>query len=390
MRESVQDFVTSCLSCQRNKSSTQRPFGLLSPLDIPDSRWHTVTMDWITDLPTSSGGFNAILVIVDKLTKYVHLVPTTKESSSEDVARLFIAHVYCYHGLPKVLISDRDVRFTSGFWRSFCKQLGMNPRYSTAFHPMTDGQTERTNRTLEEVIRHFIDGEHKQWEELLPLVQFAMNNAKSSSTGETPFFLNHGCHPATPISLSLPEGKLPSLDAVFKDLESTHVRIRDLLKAAQDRQKAYADARFRRPHDFKAGDYVLLSTRNLRFKVGKKKFHPKFIGPFKILSMVPGSNNAARLELPASYSRIHPVFHVSLFKPYHKDAHAPPPAPEPMVEDGIPMYKVERILSTRMRRQGKRKVQEFLIKWEGYDDAHNSWEPRKNLTDDLLVDYPLR
>lgn len=390
MRQSVQDYVASCLSCQRNKSSTQRPFGLLSPLDIPDSRWHTVTMDWITDLPTSSGGFNAILVIVDKLTKYVHLVPTTKESSSEDVARLFIANVYQYHGLPKVLISDRDTRFTSSFWRSFCKQLGIQPRYSTAFHPQTDGQTERTNRVLEEVLRHFIDGEHKQWEELLPLVSFAMNNAKSSSTGETPFFLNHGCHPATPVSLGLPEGKLPSLDAVFKDLEFTHLRIRELLKAAQDRQKAYADARFRRPHDFKKDDYVLLSTRNLKFKSGKKKLHPKYIGPFQIVDMVPGSNNAARLNLPASYSRIHPVFHVSLLKPYRMDVHAPPPPPEPLVEDGIPMYTVEKILSTRYRKNGKRKVQEFLIKWQGYDDAHNSWEPRKNLTPDLLVDYPLR
>jgi len=390
MRPAVQDFVKSCLSCQRNKSSTQRPFGLLSPLDIPDSRWHTVTMDWIMDLPPSAQGNNAIMVIVDKLTKYVHLVPTTKESSSEDVARLFIAHVYQYHGLPKVLISDRDTRFTSGFWRSFCKHLGMQPRYSTAFHPQTDGQTERTNRVLEEVLRHFIDGEHKQWEELLPLAAFAMNNAKSSSTGETPFFLNHGCHPATPVSLGLPEGKLPSLDAVFKDLEFTHSKIRELLKSAQDRQKAYADARFRRPHDFKKDDFVLLSTRNLKFKTGKKKLHPKFIGPFKILDMVPGSNNAARLALPASYSRIHPVFHVSLLKPYHVDVHCTPPTPEPLVEDGVPMYSVEKILSTRVRRNGKRKVQEFLIKWLGYDDAHNSWEPRKNLTADLLQDYPLR
>ena len=389
MRKSIQSFVQSCTSCQRNKSSTQRPFGLLTPLEIPDSRWHTVTMDWIMDLPTSSSGFNAIMVIVDKLTKYVHLVPTTKESSSEDVARLFIAHVFQYHGLPKVLISDRDTRFTSGFRRSFCKQLGMQPRYSTAFHPQTDGQTERTNRVLEEVLRHFIDGEHKQWEELLPLAAFAMNNAKSSSTGETPFFLNHGCHPATPVSLGLPQGQLPSLDAVFKDLEFTHSRIRDLLKSAQDRQKAYADSRFRRPHDFKKGDNVLLSTRNLRFKTGKKKLHPKYIGPFQILDMIPGSNNAARLDLPKSYSRIHPVFHVSLFKPYHADANSLPHAPEPLVEDGIPMYTVEKILSTRIRRNGRRKVQEFLIKWQGYDDAHNSWEPRKNLTEDLLEDYPL-
>jgi transposase InsO family protein len=393
LRKSVQDFVQSCLSCQRNKSSTQRPFGLLSPLAIPDSRWHTVTMDWITDLPSSASGYNAIMVIVDKLTKYVHLVPTTKESSSEDVARLFIAHVFQYHGLPRVLISDRDPRFTSGFWKAFCRQLGMQPRYSTSFHPQTDGQTERMNRVLEEVLRHFIDGEHKQWEELLPLAAFAINNAKSSSTGETPFFLNHGCHPLTHNSLSELEGKLPSLDAVFKDLEHVHSRVKELLRSAQDRQKAYADTRFRRPHDFKKDDLVFLSTRNLKFKTGRKKLHPKYIGPFKILDMVPGSNNAARLALPASYSRIHPVFHVSLLKPYHEDPHSDsPPAVEPPVEDGMPMYAVEKILSTRLRRigKGKRRVQEFLIKWEGFDDAHNSWEPRKNLTDDLLVDYPLK
>ena len=393
IRKSVQDFVQSCLSCQRNKSSTQRPFGLLSPLAIPDSRWHTVTMDWITDLPVSASGYNAIMVIVDKLTKYVHLVPTTKESSSEDVARLFIANVFQYHGLPKVLISDRDPRFTSGFWKAFCRQLGMQPRYSTSFHPQTDGQTERMNRVLEEVLRHFIDGEHKQWEELLPLAAFAINNAKSSSTGETPFFLNHGCHPITHNSMSELEGRLPSLDAVFKDLDHVHSRVKELLKSAQDRQKAYADARFRRSHDFKKDDLVFLSTRNLKFKSGKKKLHPKYIGPFKIVDMVPGSNNAARLALPASYSRIHPVFHVSLFKPYHADPHSNnPPVVEPPVEDGMPMYAVEKILSTRLRRigKGKRKVQEFLIKWEGYDDAHNSWEPRKNLTDDLLVDYPLK
>lgn len=392
MRKSIQDFVQSCISCQRNKSSTQRPFGLLTPLPIPDSRWHTVTMDWITDLPTSASGYNAIMVIVDKLTKYVHLVPTTKESSSEDVARLFIAHVFQYHGLPRVLISDRDPRFTSGFWRAFCRQLGMQPRYSTSFHPQTDGQTERMNRVLEEVLRHFIDGEHKQWEELLPLAAFAINNAKSSSTGETPFFLNHGCHPVTHNSLSELEGRLPSLDAVFKDLEHVHSRVKELLQSAQDRQKAYADARFRRPHDFKKDDLVFLSTRNLKFKTGRKKLHPKFIGPFKIIDMVPGSNNAAKLALPASYSRIHPVFHVSLLRPYLGDPHScSPPAVEPPVEDGMPMYAVEKILSTRLRRigKGKRKVQEFLIKWEGYDDSHNSWEPRKNLTDDLLVDYPL-
>ena len=390
MRESIQDFVTSCTSCQRNKSSTQRPFGLLSPLSVPDSRWHTVTMDFIMDLPRSASGYDAIMVLVDKLTKYVHLIPVVKTCSAEDVARYFIQHVYQYHGLPKVLISDRDPRFTSNFWKAFCKRLGMDPRYSTAFHPQTDGQTERTNRVLEEVLRHFIDGDHKNWEDLLPLAAFAMNNAKSSTTGETPFYLNHGSHPHTPLTLGLPEGTLPTLEVVFKDMESTlTTRIKELITAAQDRQKTYADNRFRRPHTFQVGDKVMLSTKNLKFRVGVKKLHPKYLGPFEITEMVGSSNNAVRLRLPSSYHRIHPVFHVSLLKPFHEGSSFKPLPPEPEVEDGMPYYKVERILGTRVRKVGRRKVQEFLIQWVGYDHSHNSWEPRKNLTDDLLKDYPL-
>ena len=188
MRESVRSFVSACTSCQRNKSTNKRPFGLLSPLPIPDSRWHTVTMDFIMDLPKSATGNDAIMVLVDKLTKYVHLVPVVKTCSAEDVARYFIQHIYQYHGVPKVLISDRDPRFTSKLWKAFCQRIQIIPRYSTAFHPETDGQTERTNRVLEEVLRHFVDGEHKNWEDLLPFAAFAMNNAKSSTTGETPFY----------------------------------------------------------------------------------------------------------------------------------------------------------------------------------------------------------
>jgi hypothetical protein len=240
---------------------------------------------------------------------------------------------------------------------------------------------------MEEVLRHFIDGDHKDWEDLLPLAAFAMNNAKSSSTGETPFFLNHGTHPATPVSLGLPQGKLPTLEVVFQDMESTLTRIRDLLRSAQDRQKTYADSRFRQPHTFKEGDRIMLSTRNLKFKKGVKKLHPKFIGPFTIDAMIGTSGNAARLILPSTYSRVHHVFHVSLFKPYKEDARSQPLPPEPEVEEGLPLYKVERILSHRLRKVGKRKLHEYLIKWQGYDDTHNSWEPKKNLTDDLLNGY---
>jgi hypothetical protein len=384
MKESVQNYVQSCMSCQRNKSSNKRPFGLLNPLEIPDSRWHTVTMDFIMDLPITSLGHDAILVFVDKLTKFVHLAPTNKTCSADEASRLFLTHVYQYHGTPKVLISDRDPRFTSNFWKGFCNRLGIEPRFSSAFHPETDGQTERTNRVIEEVLRHFIDSDHVQWEELLPLAAFAMNNAKNSSTGETPFFLNHGSHPSTPVTLGLPQSKLPTLDTVFTDLDTTLSRIKLLMRSAQDRQKAYAD-KSRAPHEFAVGDLVLLSSRNLKFKSGVRKLHPKFLGPFPIIKMV--GKNAAKLELPATYSRIHPVFHVSLFKTFKEGPDALKSPPNPEVVDGVPFFKVEKILSTRDRRSGRKKIQEFLIKWEGYDDTHNSWEPKENLTPDLLADY---
>ena len=385
LRQQVQSYVAACPDCQRNKSSTKRPFGLLHPLEIPDSRWHTVTMDFIMDLPKSSSGYNAILVFVDKLSKFVHLVPTNKECTAEDCSRLFIKNVWQYHGLPKVFISDRDPRFTSVFWKTFCATLNIKPQFSTAFHPQTDGQTERTNRVIEEVLRHFVNGKHSNWEDLLPIVAFAINNAKSASTGETPFFLNFGTHPHNEITAALPEVTLPSLDVVFHDLENTLKEVKELHKSAQDRQKTYADTK-RRAHSFKEGDFVLLATKNLRFREGVKKLHPKYIGPFEIIRMV--GLNAAELQLPDNYSRLHKVFHVSLLQPYQDGGSFKPLPPPPSVDDdGAPWYKVEKILGHRTKHSGKRSLNEYLIKWRGYDSTHNSWEPEGNITPDLVKEY---
>jgi hypothetical protein len=151
--------------------------------------------------------------------------------------------------------------------------------------------------------------------------------------------------------------------------------------AAQDRQKHYAD-KARAPHDFKTGDQVLLSTRNLKFRSGVKKLHPRYIGPFPILGMA--GQNAARLQLPPAYEKIHPVFHVSLLKPFQASGTFHP-LPPPEVVDGVSYYEVEKILSTREKKSGRRKVtKEYLVKWRGYDDTHNSWEPAQNLSVELL------
>jgi RNase H-like domain found in reverse transcriptase/Reverse transcriptase (RNA-dependent DNA polymerase)/Integrase zinc binding domain/Chromo (CHRromatin Organisation MOdifier) domain/Retroviral aspartyl protease/Integrase core domain len=387
MWNDVGNFVASCPQCQINKAGHQRPAGLLQPLPIPDTRWHTVTLDFVTGLPKTSRQYDAILVFVDKLTKMVHLAPTTQECTTEEAARLFFKHVFSLHGQPEVIISDRDARFTSEFWRKLAKQLQTRLLFSTAYHPETDGQTERTNRVVEEVLRNFVGSDTKSWEDVLPFVEFAINNAKNDSTKETPFFLNYGANPRTPITNQLSAVRpptLPVLEELFHSMDDALQRVQLLLRAAQDRQKTYADQR-RRPHDIIQGDSVLLSSKNLRVKgKGRKKLFPKFVGPFTVTEMV--GPNAARLDLPTNW-RIHDVFHVSLLKPYkHRPgARIPPP---PQIIDGEPYYKVERILAHRDRRVGKKKtVREYLIKWLGYSDEHNSWEPTANLSSDLLEDY---
>ncbi|GJP49622.1 hypothetical protein CLOM_g8808 [Closterium sp. NIES-68] len=158
----------------------------------------SVSLDFITYLPNTRDGHTAILVFVDRLTKMVHFVTTTTDVSAEDTAKLFVAHVFRLHGLPRVLVSDRDLRFTSRFWYEVTQTLGTKLKMSSAFHPQTDGQIERTNRTLEQMLRSFIGPTQDDWDDLLPVVEFAVNNSVHESTHEKPFILNCGRHPATP------------------------------------------------------------------------------------------------------------------------------------------------------------------------------------------------
>ena len=223
-------------------------------------------------------------------------------------------------------------------------------------------------------------------------MQFSINNAKHVSTGYTPFFLNYGRHPRSPLSNEITALKaaahvhtpgLPALSEVLQEMEVTLNRVKRSLQAAQDRQKSYAD-KHRRPHQITEGMHVLLSSKSLRFQgKGKRKLFPKFIGPFLVSEMV--GQNAARLKLPGDWL-MHPVFHVSLLKPFRGD---PPDAV--MVEDSIPLdlqhmpaYEVESILATRL---GSKKQTEFLCKWSNFTDDHNSWETAENLPAQLVGDF---
>lgn len=379
MTRDTVDFVRSCDECQRNKSSNQQPIGQLQPLQIPLRRWQSVSIDFIMELPRTVSGHDAVVVVVDRMSKMVHIAPTTSNVNSEEFAQLFLDNVVRLHGLPTELVTDRGSQFISNFWKTLCEKLGMRRAMSTAFHPQTDGQTERTNRVLEDMLRHYISPTCDDWDEHLYAAEFAINNTVNASTRFTPFYLNYGEHPLTPLS-----AEIPVKDAVT-DAETLAARIVDAVKSAkqnlldaQSRQKAYADLK-RRPCSFKVGDEVLLSTKNIKLRVQKAtKLLPKYIGPFKILRSV--GPVAFELDLPAEL-RVHRVFHASLLKPYVRTGttrEQPKPLPVEWIE-GDPVYEVEKILLHRDRRiKGGRTRREYLIKWSGYGPEHNSWVSEKD------------
>ncbi|KAF1323729.1 Pol protein, partial [Globisporangium splendens] len=195
----VRKYVRTCEICQRVKpsGSTQAP---LRSLAVPSDSWKSVSMDFIFGLPRDTHGRNGILVFVDRFSKMVHLAPVSDKISAEKTAKIFVDVVFRLHGLPVEIVSDRDTRFTSKFWRALFGLLDTKLSMSTAAHPETDGQTERVNRVLEDVLRSYATS-FKEWSEFLPLAEFALNNSTHVSTGHSPFYVNYGIHPRVPASI---------------------------------------------------------------------------------------------------------------------------------------------------------------------------------------------
>lgn len=382
----IQRYVTSCDACQRNKPSQQAPIGLLKSLPIPTRPWQQVSMDLITALPRSRSGKDAIVVFVDKLTKMVHYVATSTTVTAPQLATIFMREVVRLHGVPESILSDRDPRFTANFWRAFWFQLGTTLTMSTAYHPQTDGQTERANRTLEEMLRSRINFRQTDWDDHLAAAELAINNSIQSSTGFSPFYLNTGQEVRLPLDQAiagLRPSSNPEAAVRISRLKSDLDRARTHIEQAQKRQAKYAD-RHRREVKFVVGDQVLLSTAHLRM-VGSDtrtpKFSFKYLGPFKIKRIA--NANAYELDLPVQL-RIHPVFNVNRLKSYRDGAAAFPsrpraddrPPPEITLADGAEQYEVESISASR----GAGARAQYLVKWRGYPDWEATWEKASSLT----------
>eukprot|EP00878_Enallax_costatus_P019840 GHUV01020945.1.p1 GENE.GHUV01020945.1~~GHUV01020945.1.p1 ORF type:complete len:366 (+),score=43.64 GHUV01020945.1:125-1222(+) len=317
----------------------------------------------------------------------VHLAPCTDEVSAEQLADIFIDKVFKLHGVPQNLVTDRGQQFTSKFWQAFTQKLQVQHALSTAFHPESDGNTERVNRVLEDMMRCYIDPAQTNWDTLLPLIEFAINDSFHESVQAVPFVLNYGKRPRLPLDLVVPRGEestaeCDSASSLAERIQSVVSRAKVHLQAAQQRQKSYAD-KHRRELQFSVNDEVLLHTKNIKLKaVGTRKLLPKWLGPFKVTKCV--NDVAYKLDLPANL-KIHPVFHVSLLKPYVRSGRVQPP-PLPEVIDGELEFEVDSILAHRdvqVRRKKNRDrtpvlERQYLVKWVGYDESNNTWEPAKN------------
>jgi len=370
-------YVSTCSSCQANKPSHQRTPGMLMPLAIPEQPYDVISMDLITQLPPTASGFDAIVCFVDKLSGHMHCVATNTTIDAPTLADMLLRVVVAEFGMPKSIISDRDARFTSRMWRALFATLGTRLNMSTAYHPQTDGLTERANQTLEQVLRAYVNFAQNDWDKQLPAAQMAINSSVSPSTGFTPHFLCHGREMRMPIDRD-PRVVCdnPTAEARAERLRSALVSARQHLLVAQQRQAKYAD-RKRRPLLFKVGDRVLLSTQHFVLKgVGRAyKLAPRYIGPLVVKRVV--NDNAYELDLPPQM-QIHPVFNVSRLKEYKEDARRPAEhqRPLPSIVDGVEEFEVEQILAVH----GSSSRRRWLVKWLGFPEWESTWEPRANLS----------
>ena len=385
MSRTVRKYVASCATCQRTKPSTLAPPGRLQPLPVPERPWCHVGMDLVTDLPVSSG-FDAIAVFVDLFTKQAHFAPTTKTCTSPQLAQLFFDTVYRHHGLPDVIISDRDLRINASFFRSLFQRLGTKFNMSTSHHPQTDGQSERTIRTLQQIVRSYVHPLHDNWLELLTLAEVAYNSGVSASTGSSPFGALYGFEPRTPADAALPPTGDAEADSRLSRLQAVHTLVRANLEKAKAQQAAAANSS-RRELSFAVGDRVRLDTEHMQLRDQPcSKFKDRFIGPFTIAAVI--SPVVYRLTLPSSLGRMHPVFHISRLLPWTDDTdHAsrqqpdrPAPAVAQFVSDG---YEVDRLLDVKIGPDPRYSGQALLFKvrWASPYDApqHDSWEPLRGV-----------
>ena len=389
--EDVKRYVKTCTTCQRTKVSRHKPYGELASLRQPTGPWQEISMDFVTDLPPSSDWngtvFDSILVIIDRYTKMALYIAAKKTITSEELAQVFVNRVVRSYGVPKGIVSDRGSVFTSKFWSALCYTLGVKRRLSTAFHPQTDGQTERQNQTLEHYLRCYCNYRQNNWVNQLALAEFTYNNSQHSTIGATPFYALYGFNPEIcihPVTASATTAEVPEAALRVQRLQEEREELSQRWAKAVASQAKYYNQKHT-PKRFKIGDRVMLLAKNIRQLRPSKKLADRYLGPFEVEKVVGDHGQAYKLNLPEAY-RIHPVFHVSLLEPYHERSDAVAIEPADIDIDGEESWEVEAILAHRDRKRPARR--EYLVRWRGFAPSSDSWEPKDNFnTTEVIEEY---
>ena len=384
LRTFVKNYVQGCGTCQQFKIDRSPAKPAYIPTEGAKSMrpFAYCSMDLITDLPLADG-YDSILVVVDQgLSKGVILIPCDKTLTSEGTARLLLENLYKRFGLPDKIISDRGPQFASRGFIELLKLLGIKSALSTAYHPQTDGTTERVNQEIEAYLSIYCASHPEEWPQALHTLEFTHNNRRHADRQNTPFELMFGESPVA-IPLSFENTKYPSIEEKM----GTLLRNREEALAAHELARSrMIDRRKSTFVPFKKGDQVWLDSRNLK-TMYNKKMKPKREGPFTITEVL--GPVTYRLKLPATW-RIHNVFHAALLRSYKENTvygeNYTKPFPE--LVDGEEVYDVETILNHRRRGRGY----QYFVKWRGYPISDASWEPERSFSEDgdILTQYKIR
>jgi hypothetical protein len=385
MKRAIAEYVALCDNCKRVKAERQRPAGLLQPLKIPEWKWEEISMDFILGLPKTQNGYDSIWVLVDRLSKVAHFILVKTSYKGSKLAKLYIARIVCLHGVPKTIVSDRGMQFTSKFWEKLHESMDTKLNFSSAYHPQTDGQTERVNQILEDMLRACARKDNQSWDKCLPYAKFSYNNSYQESIKMAPFEFLYGRKCMTPLFWNEPgENQFFGLD-ILREAKRQVQMVRENLKLAQSRLKNYANNR-RRELRFQVGDFMYLKVSPMRglhrFKI-TGKLAPRYIGPFKILEQ--RGEVAYHLELPPQLSNVHDVFHVSQLRKCLRVPEEQMPLEELIAGEDLTYQEYSvKILDASEKVTWNNRYKMCKVQWSNHTEEEATWEKE----DQLKAEFP--
>ncbi|TFY53089.1 hypothetical protein EVJ58_g9647 [Rhodofomes roseus] len=391
LRKDVRDYAMSCDICQKTKVDRRAKAGLLRPNPVPDRPFEWISFDLITGLPNSDG-FDAAFVVVDRCSKFGLFIPCNGTLNTVDFAHLFILNVIFWFGIPDHIISDRDGRWISEFWRAVAEELDIHLCLSSSHHPQHDGQTEIVNQRLETMLRAYVQGDRQGWAKWLPALAHAYNSSIHSATGYSPYFLLYGFEPKGTMDFIGHTNRYEQRPLLVSEkatefvmnMELHRQRARDAIAMAQE-QSARQYNEGRRVETFPVGTCVLVNPHSLELvdvKGTGKKLVQRMLGPFAVIEQV--NPLVYRLAMPSTYP-MNPVINIEHLRRYREPDLISTDVRRPILPDprnsellAIEEYEVESIVSWRRNKYRSNRL-EFLVRWKGFSPIHDTWEPAAHL-----------